>query len=340
MSLIFDIFLGFFAFLFYVASHVTSNKKNTSETSSAIGESSHIKKQSFLNKPRSPWYLFALLFLLVAYAFFATKTNSLFLGLKISNQAADCIVNGNIIKDATKEECDQWHEYFKNNPITTPTPMPIVPVVRQNTTVQNDPPVHCPISKECGGGTTPLKQSECSNSTCCGFPGGKWVFYKDKNQCIHDQGGTSTIPSKFIIPTTANLYDKISCSFTGSGYSYDFGQLTYAECTTKSNQYWNDQNIKTQISITQVQVSKPSQEQIDKCIAEVNAEFENLKQICINILPPGSAVDSCIRARSEQSTSQISNCKTTGSHTTINGSINLPPTPTPIWPLCLPNCSP
>lgn len=48
-------------------------------------------------------------------------------------------------------------------------------------------PILCPLPVECGGGTIPLKRGECESSTCCGFLSGKWVFYKDKNQCIEDQ---------------------------------------------------------------------------------------------------------------------------------------------------------
>lgn len=61
--------------------------------------------------------------------------------------------------------------------VSTPTPDP-------------DPPVLCNVSPNCGGGTTPLRQNECSNSTCCQI-GNKWIFYKDKNQCTQDQNTES-----------------------------------------------------------------------------------------------------------------------------------------------------
>jgi hypothetical protein len=77
-------------------------------------------------------------------------------------------------------------------PTDTPTPIPQVyqPPV--------DPPVLCNIDAKCGGGTTPLKQSECNNSTCCQI-GNKWIFYKNKSQCIQDQNaynGNNTNNSK------------------------------------------------------------------------------------------------------------------------------------------------
>lgn len=55
------------------------------------------------------------------------------------------------------------------------------------TTGNPNTPIHCPINEKCGGGTTPLLQWECENSTCCGMRDGSWVFYKDKALCTRDQ---------------------------------------------------------------------------------------------------------------------------------------------------------
>ncbi len=57
----------------------------------------------------------------------------------------------------------------------------------QNTAVDPNTPIHCNISENCGGGTTPLKQWECENSTCCQMKDGSWKFYVNKEQCISDQ---------------------------------------------------------------------------------------------------------------------------------------------------------
>lgn len=46
----------------------------------------------------------------------------------------------------------------------------------------SDPPVHCTIDPACGGGTTPLKKSECERARCCQV-NGKYTFTKDPNQC-------------------------------------------------------------------------------------------------------------------------------------------------------------
>lgn len=75
-------------------------------------------------------------------------------------------------------------------PTQVPTPKKDVVVEKKDvpveTTSNPDPPVHCSIHENCGGGTTPLKQSECDNSTCCQV-GDEWIFYKDKNQCTKDR---------------------------------------------------------------------------------------------------------------------------------------------------------
>jgi hypothetical protein len=74
----------------------------------------------------------------------------------------------------------------------TPSPAPIYVPHYVAPTTDPDPPVLCGISSNCGGGTTPLRQSECANSICCQI-GDKWIFYKDKNQCIKDQNNLPSL---------------------------------------------------------------------------------------------------------------------------------------------------
>lgn len=64
----------------------------------------------------------------------------------------------------------------------------ISPAVANNTVV-NDPnaPIHCNIHPDCGGGTIPLKQFECENSTCCQMRDKSWKFYLDRATCLSDQ---------------------------------------------------------------------------------------------------------------------------------------------------------
>lgn len=76
--------------------------------------------------------------------------------------------------------------------LKTPTPQPVInqqPAIIQKTTpvIDPDPIITCNIHKDCGGGSTRLRSSLCSNSTCCGFSDGRWVFYESKTKCAQDQ---------------------------------------------------------------------------------------------------------------------------------------------------------
>lgn len=77
-------------------------------------------------------------------------------------------------------------------PSYSPFPIPTqIPVYKPVVNADPDPPVHCKKSPECGGGTIPLKQSECAITVCCGV-GGNWVFYRDKNKCLQDQANENS----------------------------------------------------------------------------------------------------------------------------------------------------
>lgn len=69
-----------------------------------------------------------------------------------------------------------------STPTPTPTTKPVARAVQQKAEkVDTDPPVHCNISEQCGGGTRPLKQSECESRTCCQTADG-WK-YIEKSEC-------------------------------------------------------------------------------------------------------------------------------------------------------------
>jgi len=97
-------------------------------------------------------------------------------------------------------------------PTTIPTPIQKY-TQKVYPTKDPDPPVLCNISDKCGGGTKPLKQSECNNSTCCQI-GDKWIFYQDKSQCTRDQGGQVKYP---VQQTPGNNY---YCWNNAYGYAY------------------------------------------------------------------------------------------------------------------------
>lgn len=108
--------------------------------------------------------------------------------------------------------------------------------------IDTDPPVHCKIHANCGGGTTPLKQSECNNSTCCQV-GGKWIFYKDKNQCAQDQNkysgsSSSNTTNTYTSPSSTNP-NEVTCSVIGYSQSRKVWTyiLTPEECTSAKTNY-------------------------------------------------------------------------------------------------------
>lgn len=69
-----------------------------------------------------------------------------------------------------------------------------------------DPPVHCPIHSNCGGGTIPLKQSECSQSVCCGLASGEWkVMSRSECTSIHEPVQSSYNQSGLYSPSMAPL---------------------------------------------------------------------------------------------------------------------------------------
>lgn len=137
-----------------------------------------------------------------------------------SPKPVDCVINGVKTTAINQAKCDEWVNFKPEKPSITPT-VYVVKVYKLIPTIDSDPPVHCQKNINCGGGTTPLRKSECDNSTCCQI-GDKWIFYKDKNQCFKDQG-QKTISN---IPTYTNTYvdNSITCIVsypcTGNTYTY------------------------------------------------------------------------------------------------------------------------
>lgn len=96
----------------------------------------------------------------------------------------------------------------KQTPILTLSPTPIIISTATPTSqksmyiapvVDSDLPVHCQIHPNCGGGTIPLKKSECDNSRCCYFLG-KWMFLRNTTVC-------PSIPTSTPTPVTDTVRD-------------------------------------------------------------------------------------------------------------------------------------
>lgn len=197
-------------------------------------------------------------------------------------------------------------------PTVTQSPAPtFLPPQKVIVTIDPDPPVHCKISQECGGRTIPLRQSECESSTCCGFPGGKWVFYKDKNQCLKDQGQNSN-STNYTSPNSVST--KIHCSYNGgSDYNFDFGELTYDECKVKTDAYWTGKRAaiptySIQSSPVPTQSPQKSANEIQKCKDEVRTKYDNLIRGCY-IRYEGSAANMCASGYQGQSSPEMIACE-------------------------------
>ncbi|MFA6569799.1 MAG: hypothetical protein WCT77_00990 [Bacteroidota bacterium] len=198
-----------------------------------------------------------------------------------------------------KEYCDLHYV----PPTPTLTPIPTREIYTIQLEMDSDPPVHCRMSAECGGGTTPLKQSECNNSTCCQI-GDKWIFYKDKNQCDRDQGETPNSQPNYVISTGVTINSKVNCSYTGSGYSYNFGELTFDECMLKTDQYWKEQG-QTQTNIPAVDNAALR----DMCLGDLRSQYQSeITRLNID-RPNGSAYENSKNSIDRKYKSLEQNCK-------------------------------
>ncbi len=126
--------------------------------------------------------------------------------------------SGNI-DDVTKEMFNEAYglnsrEYYLKR-IATNTH--VDPIKQINPTSQNyvdsDPFVNCNVNSNCGGGTKSVKNSECSNSTCCEV-GGEWYFYTDKNKCAQDQNSYNN--SQYTNTTNYNTNHPTTSTYTYS----------------------------------------------------------------------------------------------------------------------------
>lgn len=128
-----------------------------------------------MSSNKNPWiYLSVVLLIIVAYLIGRSEKQSLFEGLL--KKATPTTIPTKII----------FHDDPTNTPLKETKNIPTqIPANKTNyiaPTTDPDPPVHCKIGDKCGGGTIPLKQSECRNTVCCHLLNGSYVFYKDINQ--------------------------------------------------------------------------------------------------------------------------------------------------------------
>lgn len=139
---------------------------------------------------------------------------------------------------------DKVEKFNKNNskitaplPVATPIPTPTLKPAtnkiynNQNTTNPNTA-VHCKIDPECGGGTTPLTQSECDNSVCCQIKG-EWKFTKNKYDCDNAIGKCPINPNcggGFKEMSHKDCLNMTCCQINGTWELREKGQ-----CSTEQN---------------------------------------------------------------------------------------------------------
>ncbi|MCX6731237.1 MAG: peptidoglycan-binding domain-containing protein [Candidatus Roizmanbacteria bacterium] len=106
-------------------------------------------------------------------------------------------------------------------------------------TTDSDPQVNCGISSSCGGGTKLMKLSTCNNTICCEVVN-QWIFMYSLTDCQNAQRNAhanTANTNQGNVPLNSGSV-KIKCSYSSGEYQFDFGDLTYDECTIKSNEYW------------------------------------------------------------------------------------------------------
>lgn len=270
----------------------------------------------------SAWLMTLLVFLITGYIVYA-------------NNRSDTLI------------ANQKKEAYQNLPTNTPIPTGIVKAAH----VDSDPIITCNIHANCGGGSKQLKTSVCNSMTCCNFnprcggsqfvtktacntlyccllkEGGKLLASKSDCDNYYTNTNTNTI-NNYTVPTNVGWDGKIDCYYSRGTYNFNFGRITPAECTEKSNKYWADLNANI-TKVTPANTAGPTSEQIASCIADVTVTFNSLMGGCY-IKFEGSAADACSKAYQSQATSYRISCQQTGTHATINVPVTYQPTPTPL----------
>jgi hypothetical protein len=159
----------------------------------------------------------------------------------------------------------------------TATLKPTEAPTRAVPTYDPDPIIKCNIAAQCGGSTIELRQSVCNNSICCGFQGGKWVFYTDKNKCLSDQKSGSVSDQNFNNSTinTQNT-GSFDClvSWPCTGESKIFKASDQSQCSM-----WQKSALDT------CQAAKTPPPTVDntaynQCIKDIQAQLDTCNQKC------------------------------------------------------------
>ena len=194
-------------------------------------------------------------------------------------------------------------EVYQSSIVSDQVTIPISsPVDSPKVIVSTDPiePCNGQKSKQ----TINVRRSECqSKYTDCQI-GNVWkILTKDEcsRQQVSNNGSNNT--SYQPIPNQSGQLT-INCSFSSGNYSFNFGQLTYDECKTKTDAYWASQTTTAPTS-----TSQKSAEEIAKCRSEVTAQYQSLISGCY-VRYEGSAANQCASGYQGQSSVAMKACGT------------------------------
>ncbi len=157
-SLVLAVIIGFFAFLSYIVSLITTGKKSSHHKSVVASKSHDNNKQSFLFKPINTGYLVLVLLLMVFYASQVARTGSLVLGFRTE---------------------------------ITPTPSPIQVILPSVSPTEKIPNYPC-TGKNSGNTVYVDDSNDCiANYTDCELNDGSWKTMS-KSACSIAQGRVSS----------------------------------------------------------------------------------------------------------------------------------------------------
>lgn len=146
-----------------------------------------------------------------------------------------------VVKEVIQKNYSQYTPKTDSSKESTVTPIRSKEVnTVSNTpvpTVDSDPIVNCNVGVNCG--FRQMRKSECGNAGCCQLSSG-WHIYTSKAKCDEDQKNQTNTNS---YKPTSSTSSTVRCSYSGDGYQYDFGTLSYDDCNRKTTEYWNSKNV-------------------------------------------------------------------------------------------------
>lgn len=211
-----------------------------------------------------------------------------------------------------KSEKQNNHQESLVEPQATPTPAPKIEGVKTHQLIE------CK-SELCDGGW--MTQGECANSTCCQI-GNKWIFYKNKSQCVKDQQALNQNPS----PNTSSpsyIYNPpqsyLPCTiyYPALNRTETYYYLTPEQCQKSKESLI----VPTPTPIYQTSpppvlteeqlqiIADQIEQDIKHCKNEVNAYYNQQVRNCSIQYGGSSAEEMCIYAQNQERDKKLKECE-------------------------------